>query len=173
MFGVLLPILMKIFGLVLLVSGVHDFTASQIVNYSQVVRERINQKYPNMFIHPENEIIKDVTHMLWTGNPIDPKSSGRNAVFYGDKAIDRSPCGTGTSARMAQLYAKGKLKLGEEFIHESFIGSKFIGSIEEVTTIDGKLAIIPSIRGWAKIYGYNTIIIDDEDDPYAHGFQVI
>jgi 4-hydroxyproline epimerase len=57
-------------------------------------------------------------------------------------------------------------------VHESFIGSKFIGRIEEVSTIDGMPAIIPSIKGWAKIYGYNDIIIDD-DDPYAHGFQVL
>lgn len=154
-------------------SGIHDFTASKIIQYSQVVRNRINEKYPDLFIHPENNTIRDVTHLLWTGNPIDPTSSGRNAVFYGDKAIDRSPCGTGTSARLAQLYAKGKLKLGEKYIHESFIGSKFIGCVEEETTLDGKIAIIPSIQGWAKVYGYNTIVIDDEDDPYAHGFQVI
>ncbi|MGG5486364.1 4-hydroxyproline epimerase [Gaetbulibacter sp. PBL-D1] len=154
-------------------SGVHDFSASKIIQYSQVVRQRINEKYPNQFIHPENETIKDVSHMLWTGNPIDANSSGRNAVFYGDKAIDRSPCGTGTSARMAQLYAKGKLKVGEDFIHESFIGSKFIGRVEKETTLDSKLAIMPSIQGWAKIYGHNTITIDTEDDPYAYGFQVI
>ena len=154
-------------------SGVHDFTASKIIQYSQVVRDRINEKYPEMFIHPEDNTIRDVTHLLWTGDPIDPTSSGRNAVFYGDKAIDRSPCGTGTSARLAQLYAKGKLKLGEKFIHESYIGSKFIGCVEEETTLAGNLAIVPSIQGWAKVFGYNTIIIDDEDDPYAHGFQVI
>ena len=154
-------------------SGVHNFTASKIIQYSQIVRDRINEKYPNQFVHPENETIKNVTHMLWTGNPIDPTSSGRNAVFYGDKAIDRSPCGTGTSARLAQLYAKGKLKVGEAFIHESFIGSKFIGSVEKETVLDGKLAIIPSIQGWAKVFGHNTITIDDQDDPYAHGFQVI
>ena len=154
-------------------SGVHDFTASKIIQYSQVVRDRINKKYPDWFVHPENKTIRNVSHMLWTGNPIDPSSSGRNAVFYGDKAIDRSPCGTGTSARIAQLHAKGKLKKGEKFIHESFIGSKFIGCIEKETTLGGKKAVIPSIQGWAKVYGYNTIIIDDEDDPYAHGFQVI
>ena len=136
-------------------------------------RQLINKKYPDLFVHPENETIRDVTHMLWTGSPIDPSSSGRNAVFYGDKAIDRSPCGTGTSARLAQLYTKGKLKKGEEYIHESFIGSKFIGCVEEETTLCGKLAIIPSIKGWAKIYGYNTITIDEDDDPYALGFQVI
>jgi len=154
-------------------TGVHDFTASKIIQFSQIIRTRINEKYPNMFVHPENNTIRDVTHVLWTGNPIDPASSGRNAVFYGEKAIDRSPCGTGTSARMAQLFAKGKLKKGEDFIHESYIGSKFIGRIEEETTIQGKIAIRPSIQGWAKIYGYNTIIIDEDDDPYAHGFQVI
>ncbi|PBJ05418.1 4-hydroxyproline epimerase [Flavobacterium sp. ACN6] len=154
-------------------SGIQDFTASKIVQYSQVVRARINEKYPNLFIHPENDTIRDVSHMLWTGTPLDPASSGRNAVFYGDKAIDRSPCGTGTSARMAQLHAKGLLKKGDEFIHESYIGSKFVGRIEEETSIGDLKAIVPSIQGWAKVYGYNTIIIDEEDDPYAHGFQVL
>ena len=97
-------------------SGIQDFTASKIVQFSQIVRERINQKYPNLFVHPEDETIRDVTHMLWTGDVINPNSSGRNAVFYGDKAIDRSPCGTGTSARLAQLHAKGKLKNGQDYI---------------------------------------------------------
>ncbi|KAF2082407.1 MULTISPECIES: 4-hydroxyproline epimerase [Flavobacterium] len=154
-------------------SGVQDFTASKIVQYSQEVRKKINEKYPDYFIHPENDTIRDVSHMLWTGSPIDSTSSGRNAVFYGDKAIDRSPCGTGTSARMAQLHAKGKLKKGEEFIHESYIGSKFIGKVVEETSIGDIPAIVPSIQGWAKVYGYNNIIIDESDDPYAFGFQVI
>lgn len=152
--------------------GVHNFTAGQIIHYSQVVRKRINEKYPNICVHPEDSTIRDVSHMLWTGDPIDPTSSGRNAVFYGDKAIDRSPCGTGTSARMAQLYAKGKLKIGEPYIHESFIGSKFVGIVEKESVLADKKAIIPSIQGWAQVTGYNTIVIDD-DDPYAHGFQVI
>ena len=153
-------------------SGIQDFTASKLIQYSQEVREKINQKYPNKFIHPEDETIRDVSHMLWTGDTISPEATARNAVFYGDKAIDRSPCGTGTSARIAQWHAKGKLKIGEAFVHESFIGSKFIGRVEEETTLDGMKAIIPSIQGWAKIYGHNTISIDD-NDPYAHGFQVI
>lgn len=153
-------------------SGVQDFTASQIVQMSQVVRERINEKYPNLFIHPENESIRDVTHLLWTGTPLDSNSDGRNAVFYGDKAIDRSPCGTGTSARLAQLYAKGELELGKPFTHESFIGSKFIGRVEKEVTLGNHKAIIPSVQGWARIYGHNTIMIDEED-PYAFGFSVI
>lgn len=152
--------------------GLEDYTASQIINFSQVVRKRINEKYPDMFVHPENPTIRDVSHMMWTGQPIDATSSGRNAVFYGDKAIDRSPCGTGTSARMAQLFAKGKLGMAEPYVHESFIGSKFVGKVEQETILNGKQAIIPSIQGWAQVTGYNNIIVDD-DDPYAHGFQVI
>lgn len=154
-------------------SGIQNFTASKIIQYSQVVRKRINEKYPGYFVHPEHESINGASHLLWTGEPLDPASSGRNAVFYGDKAIDRSPCGTGTSARMAQLNAKGKLKKGEAFIHESYIGSKFIGRIVKETDIHGIKAIVPSIQGWAKVYGYNEIIIDQEEDPYAFGFQVL
>lgn len=154
-------------------SGVQDFKAGEIIALSQVIRERIHEKYPDTFIHPENPTIRDVHHIQWTGTPIHKHSDGRNAVFYGDKAIDRSPCGTGTSARLAQLHAKGKLKTGQDFIHESFIGSRFTGRILEETSLGNYKAIVPTVLGWAKVYGYNNIIIDDEDDPYAHGFQVI
>ncbi len=151
--------------------GLEHFKAEQLITWSRILRQRINEKYS--FIHPEDENITGCSHILWTGKTIDKNSTARNAVFYGDKAIDRSPCGTGTSARMAQWYAKGKLKKGDEFIHESFIGSKFIGRIEEETFIGDKSAIRPSIEGWAKIFGHNTITIDPDDDPYAYGFQVI
>ena len=150
--------------------GLEHYTAAQLITWSQVVRKRINEKYS--FVHPQDATINGCSHVLWSGKPIDPTSSGRNAVFYGEKAIDRSPCGTGTSARMAQLHAKGKLKAGEAFIHESFIGSKFTGRVEAVARVGNYDAIIPSVEGWAKVFGYNTIKIDD-DDPYAHGFQVI
>ncbi len=72
---------------------------------------------------------------------------------------------------MAQLHAKGLLKKGEKFVHESIIGSQFIGHIEKETIVGGIPAILPSIQGWAKIYGHNTITIDDED-PFAYGFTV-
>ena len=152
-------------------SGLENYTADQLVSWSRELRKNINKKY--QFVHPENPTINGCSHILWAGKVIDPTSTARNAVFYGDKAIDRSPCGTGTSARLAQWHAKGKLKPGQDFIHESIIGSKFIGRIEEVTELNGKSAIIPSVEGWAKIYGYNTITIDPDDDPYAYGFQVI
>ena len=71
-----------------------------------------------------------------------------------------------------QLHAKGLLNQGIDFVHESYIGSKFIGRIERLTSVDKYPAIIPSIEGWAKIYGYNTILVDPEDDPYAGGFVV-
>ena len=151
--------------------GLQHYSADKLIAWAREIRKKINEKYE--FVHPENPTIHTCTHVLWTGAVLDKNSTTRNAVFYGDKAIDRSPCGTGTSARMAQWYAKGKLKKGDLFIHESIIGSTFTGRIEEENFIDGKPAIKPSIEGWAKIYGYNTISIDKEDDPYAYGFQVI
>src|SRR5258706_9347954 len=152
-------------------SGLENYSADKLIVLARELRKNINAKYE--FVHPEDKTIKGCSHILWTGTVLDKTSTARNAVFYGDKAIDRSPCGTGTSARMAQWYAKGRLKKGEEFIHESIIGSKFTGRIEAETTISDKAAIRPSIEGWAKIYGHNTITIDPDDDPYAYGFQVI
>ncbi|HMY85652.1 MAG: 4-hydroxyproline epimerase [Saprospiraceae bacterium] len=152
-------------------AGIEHYTADKLVAWARALRRNINERYS--FVHPEDDTIRGCSHILWTGKILDPNSTARNAVFYGDKAIDRSPCGTGTSARMAQWYTKGLLKPGDRFVHESIIGSKFVGTIEEVTTVAGRPAIRPGIEGWARIYGYNTISIDDEDDPFAFGFQVI
>ncbi len=152
-------------------AGLEHYPADKLISWARELRKRINEKYS--FVHPDDPTIRGCSHVLWTGAVMDPASTARNAVFYGDKAIDRSPCGTGTSARMAQWYAKGKLKKGDAFIHESIIGSTFTGRIEEETTVAGKPAIRPSIEGWARVYGYNTISIDPDDDPYAYGFQVL
>jgi 4-hydroxyproline epimerase len=146
-----------------------DYSAGQLIAWSPVVRQRLNEKYS--FEHPENPGIDRLSHILWTGKPVHPEADARNAVFYGDKAIDRSPCGTGTSARMAQLHAKGRLKEGESFVHESIIGSLFKGRVEKETSVANKPAIVPSIGGWARQTGLNTIFIDDRD-PFAHGFVV-
>lgn len=151
--------------------GLEHYRADQLITWARELRRNINKRYS--FVHPDDPTIRGCSHILWTGTVLDPGSTARNAVFYGDKAIDRSPCGTGTSARMAQWYAKGLLKKGEEFIHESIIGSRFTGRIEEELTLHGKPAIRPSVEGWAKIYGHNTIWIDSDDDPYAYGFQVL
>ena len=151
--------------------GLEHFTAEQLVAMAREIRATLNKTHA--FVHPENPTISGLSHVLWTGAVLDENSTARNAVFYGDKAIDRSPCGTGTSARMAQWAAKGKLKEGDEFVHESIIGSKFVGRIEGRTKVGDFDAIYPSIEGWARIFGENIISIDPNDDPYAYGFQVI
>lgn len=151
--------------------GLEHYTADELIAFSRPLRKLINEHFG--FHHPENPLISGVSHIQWTGATLSPEANGRNAVFYGDKAIDRSPCGTGTSARLAQLVARGKLGEGDQFIHESIIGSQFVGRVEALTKVGDFDAIIPSVEGWAKITGFNNIFIDDEDDPYAHGFQVI
>ncbi|PWV97150.1 4-hydroxyproline epimerase [Hoeflea marina] len=147
-----------------------DMTAGDLVRLSPALRDALNRDHT--FVHPEKPEIRGLSHILWTGAPTRPEASARNAVFYGDKAIDRSPCGTGTSARMAQWAAKGKLKPGDDFVHESIIGSLFHGRVEAAAEVGGKPAIIPSIAGWAVETGRNSIVIDDDEDPFAHGFVV-
>ncbi|MEO9615246.1 MAG: 4-hydroxyproline epimerase [Nitratireductor sp.] len=146
-----------------------DFSANQLIAWSPVLRERLNQAH--RFEHPQDPSINGLSHILWTGAPTVDGADARNAVFYGDKAIDRSPCGTGTSARMAQLAARGRLRPGDDFVHQSIIGSLFRGRVEDETTLAAQPAIIPSVGGWARMTGYNTIFIDDRD-PFAHGFVV-
>ncbi len=147
-----------------------ELDAGDILRISPRLRERLNRDHE--FVHPEDERIAGLSHLLWAGAPLKPESSARNAVFYGDQAIDRSPCGTGTSSRMAQLAARGELEVGEPFVHESYIGSQFTGRIEALTQVGDQPAIVPSIEGWARIYGHNRITVDPEDDPYWQGFLV-
>ena len=151
-------------------AGLDALPAADVIRLSPIVRRLLNEKYS--FVHPADPAIKGLSHVQWTGAPRNPEAHARNAVFYGEKAIDRSPCGTGTSARMAQLASRGVLKPGDEFVHESIIGSLFRGRVEAATTVGGLPAIVPSIEGWARVTGFNTIFIDD-DDPYRHGFQVL
>ncbi|MCE8520495.1 4-hydroxyproline epimerase [Ruegeria pomeroyi] len=146
-----------------------DHRALDLVGWSPRLRAALNEKYT--FTHPEKPEIRGLSHILWTGQPTQPGADARNAVFYGDKAIDRSPCGTGTSARMAQLAARGALRPGDDFVHESIIGSLFHGRVEAAAEVGGRPGIIPSIGGWARVTGFNTIFIDARD-PYAHGFVV-
>ncbi|MEK9852585.1 MAG: 4-hydroxyproline epimerase [Flavobacteriaceae bacterium] len=152
--------------------GIEHYTAGQLIHWSRSIRSQLNEQ--QQFLHPLDEKIKGCSHVLWAG---ETSASGegnkaRNAVFYGDKAIDRSPCGTGTSARMAQWFAKGKLKQGDTFIHESIIGSVFKGKVESTTQVGRYQGLIPSIEGSARVTGYNKLILDPED-PYVKGFQVV
>jgi 4-hydroxyproline epimerase len=150
-------------------SGLDALAASDIVQLSPVLRRSLNETVE--VVHPLDPSIRGVSHVQWTDLPRSPRAHARNAVFYGDKAIDRSPCGTGTSARMAQLVARGRLKPGDVFVHESIIGSEFEGRVEAAIELAGRPAIVPSVAGWARMTGLNTIFVD-ERDPYWHGFQV-
>jgi proline racemase len=149
--------------------GLESLSADAILRLSPGLRDAVNRAIA--VTHPEDETIRGVSHILWAGAPRDPRASARNAVFYGARAIDRSPCGTGTSARMAQLVARGRLRVGDDFIHESIIGSLFEGRVESAATVGGKPAIRPSIAGWARLHGLNTILVDPRD-PFWAGFQV-
>jgi len=151
--------------------GIQEHTAAELISWSRIIREQLNDSGME-FIHPEDEKINGLSHVLWAGEVQSSSATARNAVFYGDKAIDRSPCGTGTSARMAQWVQQGRLKKGDDFIHESIIGSQFTGRVEEHTQVGDFPAIVPSIEGWARVTGYNQIILDEED-PFVKGFQVI
>jgi 4-hydroxyproline epimerase len=150
-------------------TGLDDLGASRLVELSARLREAIREKFEP--VHPLDPTIRGVSHILWADKPRGDGADGRNAVFYGDRAIDRSPCGTGTSARLAHLASKGQLKVGERFVHESYIGSRFIGRVEADTAIGDQPAIIPSIEGSAVATGFNTIWID-RTDPFWKGFQV-
>ncbi|AWK88370.1 4-hydroxyproline epimerase [Azospirillum thermophilum] len=150
--------------------GLDELSVDAILRLSPIVRRLVNEKVQP--VHPLDSTIRGVSHVMWTGPARDPRAHRRNAVFYGDRAIDRSPCGTGTSARMAQLYARGELSVGSAFVHESIIGSLFEGCVEAEAGIPGRKAMRPSIAGWARVTGINTIFVD-ERDPYAHGFQLV
>lgn len=149
--------------------GLDALGASKILELSPVVRKLMREAVEP--VHPVDSTIRGVSHVLWTDAPKGEGADARNAVFYGDRAIDRSPCGTGTSARMAQLAAKGQLKPGDRFVHESYIGSRFIGRVEATTELGGRSAIIPSIEGSAYATGLNQIWID-QSDPFWRGFVV-
>lgn len=150
-------------------TGLDDFGAADLIRLSRQVRELVREKCQP--VHPLHPAIKGVSHVLWADRPDREGADGRNAVFYGDSAIDRSPCGTGTSARMAHLASKGRLKVGQTFVHDSYIHSRFSGRVEDAVTIGGYNAIVPSIEGSAITTGHNTIWIDDEDE-FAAGFLV-
>ncbi|MBW6527421.1 4-hydroxyproline epimerase [Sphingomonas sp. RHCKR7] len=150
-------------------AGLDAMGADRLVAASRLVRAAVRDKVEP--IHPLDPTIRGVSHVLWADRPRGNDADGRNAVFYGDKAIDRSPCGTGTSARLAHLADRGDLAVGDRFVHESYIGSRFVGRVESTTTLGDVPAIIPSIEGSAVATGFNTIWID-RDDPFWAGFQV-
>lgn len=151
-------------------AGLEGVSASTLISMSQTLRAALGKLEEP--VHPLDDRIRGVHHIIWCDQPDSPDVDGRCAVFYGDKAIDRSPGGTGTSARMAQLHGCGRLAVGEAYRHQSLIGTTFVGLIESETSVGQYPAIQPSITGWARVIGYNTLFVDDAD-PLAHGFQIV
>lgn len=151
-------------------TGLDTLGAAEILRLSPMVRDQLNGSAEP--VHPLEPTIRGLRHVLWADAPKTQGADGRNAVFYGERAIDRSPCGTGTSARIAQLCARGRLKVGDAFVHESYIGSRFVGRVESATRIGNVDGIIPSIEGSAFMTGHSQIVIDDAD-PFPLGFTVV
>ena len=150
--------------------GIDELGASRILSLSPVVRSLMRAAIEP--VHPLDTTIRGVSHVMWTDRPKNPGADGRNAVFYGDRAIDRSPCGTGTSARLAHLAGTGRLQPGQPFVHESIICSRFTGRVQQTVDLAGISAIIPAIEGSAFATGFNTLWIDPEH-PFPTGFQVV
>ena len=150
--------------------GLDAMTASQLVEFSRTIRAILRDKVEP--VHPVEPSIRGVSHVMWTDRADGNGAHGRNAVFYGEKAIDRSPCGTGTSARLAHLFSRDELQPGESFVNESYIGSRFTGRIEAITALGNFPAIVPSIEGSAISTGFNTIWVD-RADPFWSGFSVV
>ncbi len=141
--------------------------AGDFVRVGRRIRSALGEKYA--VVHPENPMIRGVSHVMFTAPAADPQATAKNAVIYGPSGIDRSPCGTGTSARMAQLHARGELALEQQFVHESIIGSLFYGKLVREARVGDYPAVVPTIRGRAYISGFNTIVLDPED-PFPRGF---
>jgi proline racemase len=125
--------------------------------------------------HPTNPHMTTITQVMITGDASNPKADYKNVVVCchrtteSKKAIDRSPCGTGTCARMAQLHSRGDLEIGEEFIHESIIGTLFRGKLTEEVSVGRYKAVVPEVTGSSHITGMHQFFLDPED-PLRHGF---
>ncbi|MFI5342091.1 MAG: proline racemase family protein, partial [Candidatus Methylomirabilales bacterium] len=141
--------------------------ASSLVQIGRAIRSALNAKVE--VIHPDNPLIQGISHVMFTAPPTNAQATQKNAVIFGDSGVDRSPCGTGTSARMAQLHARGQLGLHQPFVHESIISSLFYGKLIGETRVGAYSGVIPTIKGRAYISGFNTIMLDPED-PFPKGF---
>ncbi|WP_336208934.1 proline racemase family protein [Nonomuraea sp. LPB2021202275-12-8] len=121
-------------------------------------------------VHPEDDRIRGCHHVYFAAPGSDAHHS-RHAMAIHPGWFDRSPCGTGTSARMAQLHARGELPLGRDFVNESFIGTRFVGRLLEETAVGGRPAVVPSITGRAWITGTAQYFLDPRD-PFPEGFEL-
>lgn len=150
-------------------SDAADFSVSKLCRMGWELQCLLNDIHD--FVHPLDDSIRGVKHCMWTGSPTRPDSDGRSVVIAGKSLVDRSPCGTGTSARLAQRVARGLLEVGQPFVHESVIGSQFTGCAAREVRVGDLDGIVPTVEGSAWITGLNTIFVND-GDPFPEGFRV-
>jgi proline racemase len=144
--------------------------APRIVNAGMRVMHAIDSAFE--FGHPANDGIHELRHVLFTAPPTQPPADGKGAVVLHPGTLDRSPCGTGTSARMAQRYFRGEQRLQERFVHESVLGPLFTGClVEELELAPGVRAVVPTITGRAWITGFSQHVLA-ADDPFPSGFLI-
>lgn len=150
--------------------GCEHFSPEQLLEWGRQMQARVNEAVD--VVHPDHPEIRGVRHCMWTGRPLSEDADGRAVVIAGDSLIDRSPCGTGTSARVAQRFARGWLKADDTYRHQSLIGSCFIGRVGSAAKLNSGIdAVLPSIEGRAWITGHAEHEVDDSQ-PYAHGFAL-
>ncbi len=152
-----------------------------ITRVSEMIKAAAREQLP--VVHPEQPAFAGITISQLSGRAHDPRNSRRNVVTVSTGeldwsrpatwtgVIDRSPCGTGTSAKMAALHARGALSVGDEFRHEGILGTVFTGRVEATAQVGDRAAIVPSITGSAWITGFASYVVDPSD-PYPEGFTV-
>lgn len=141
--------------------------AAKLTDLAMELRDIINKEIEIQ--HPTLEHIKTVDLVEIWDEPTNEKATYKNVVIFGQGQVDRSPCGTGTSAKLATLHARGELKEGEKFVYESILGTLFEGEIVGTTKVGEFDAVLPKITGSAYMTGFNNFLID-EDDPVKYGF---
>ncbi|HMM22160.1 MAG TPA: proline racemase [Selenomonadales bacterium] len=141
----------------------------QLVKAGMAIRDAANEQIH--IEHPELKHITTIDLVEIYDQPTHPEAHYKNVVIFGDGQADRSPCGTGTSAKMATLYAKRKLALNQEFVYESIIGTLFRGKLVDTAKVGEFAAVVPEITGSAYITGFNQFVIDP-NDPVKHGFTL-
>jgi len=144
--------------------GLHDQIVATGLQIMDAVEDQLE------FAHPGNPAISDCRHVIFTA-PAEGGRPARAAVAIHPGWVDRSPCGTGTSARMAQLAARGELAIGEDFVHGSLIGTEFTGRLTGTTTVGDLAAVVPTVRGRAWITALGNYLLDP-DDPFPAGFLI-
>jgi proline racemase len=155
--------------------------ARDIVRVAEMIKAAAREQLP--VSHPENPEIVGITIAQLSGAPSSPGAHRKNTVVVSTGqldwsrpaswtgALDRSPCGTGTCAKMAALHAKGKLPLNQDFVHEGILGTTFTGRLVEETRVGPYAAVVPTLSGQAWITGFANYVLDPED-PFPNGFTV-